>query len=623
MGSSSRGFEAVSWSSESNHELNDEDWSRPPAISLGAFTRFKPVSRNKGAKSWRHLDFSGTPSSDQIKSHSDSAQKLENGSPDPEDAFEAKRTVERVRGRPTTASPHPLRKEVSPGPFSPQQSAQPTTIEDQFGIEEWDPDLAPGPEDPTILESMPLTPKKLTRSNLRLTTKHVAQKIESKSPLSTTERSDLSSTSLAEQKINSRESTQEAVLAKLGVQPRLPEDPFVGNSSSTLSLPYSFDAQQRNGSIDFKFRFPRQLPHQNPHAPGSFIPTSAPASSRAEEVSSQDLFETNILEHDDMDLIYYQTNRKKLLESLHGIVDSSSARSNAARTVLHDPESVGTNQPSQGGSSQTRSLVQDQDAATGDPASHHSHQQTGYFPNFGYNSASADQETIASGQELHPLRGASEPLPWTDRPVSIHTEITPALSDAELEVVSNARISQTVASKQAMEEAAGNVLVSSAAIREAERWWNCDNRGQDGLREYLHGQADRELHDARYRYLSSCTAAEPETDQAVEQAKAQALQSDTATRLLIPIIATLHEYVAKSPQYQRDNFGSFASVPEWCVDTSQNGLSSFFGEDWGAPPARLGRDPRYRPYTHDPGFTSYGGVGDKWHTGGGGFGQGW
>ncbi|KAI9733283.1 MAG: hypothetical protein M1834_003367 [Cirrosporium novae-zelandiae] len=70
--------------------------------------------------------------------------------------------------------------------------------------------------------------------------------------------------------------------------------------------------------------------------------------------------------------------------------------------------------------------------------------------------------------------------------------------------------------------------------------------------------------------------------------------ADMTNRLLAPLLGNLQAYLMGRPEDQRANFGAFARVPEWCVDKSEAGKTSFFGEDWGVPPKRVGRDPRYR-----------------------------
>lgn len=68
----------------------------------------------------------------------------------------------------------------------------------------------------------------------------------------------------------------------------------------------------------------------------------------------------------------------------------------------------------------------------------------------------------------------------------------------------------------------------------------------------------------------------------------------------------LMSYVVPSEKSQDDYFGQcrFAQVPEWCIDKSPNGNDSFFG-DWGVPPSRVGRDPRYRPTLHEGRYTVF------------------
>jgi hypothetical protein len=40
----------------------------------------------------------------------------------------------------------------------------------------------------------------------------------------------------------------------------------------------------------------------------------------------------------------------------------------------------------------------------------------------------------------------------------------------------------------------------------------------------------------------------------------------------------------------------FAPAPPWAIDNSEQGNQSFFGEDWGTAPRRVGRDARYQPH---------------------------
>ena len=84
--------------------------------------------------------------------------------------------------------------------------------------------------------------------------------------------------------------------------------------------------------------------------------------------------------------------------------------------------------------------------------------------------------------------------------------------------------------------------------------------------------------------------------------------------LIVPAITNLSTYLVST-----DYFGCFGRVPEWCIDQTPNGNSSFFGEDWGAPPPRVGRDPRYRPMLHEGRYTVFEDLGGR--AGIGGFGR--
>ncbi len=58
---------------------------------------------------------------------------------------------------------------------------------------------------------------------------------------------------------------------------------------------------------------------------------------------------------------------------------------------------------------------------------------------------------------------------------------------------------------------------------------------------------------------------------------------------LYPVFENLKAYVEKGSHKPRDYFARFAKPPEWCINNTPAGRKSFFGEDYGTPPARLGR----------------------------------
>jgi hypothetical protein len=58
---------------------------------------------------------------------------------------------------------------------------------------------------------------------------------------------------------------------------------------------------------------------------------------------------------------------------------------------------------------------------------------------------------------------------------------------------------------------------------------------------------------------------------------------------LYPVFENLKAYIEKGSHKTRDYFARFVKPPEWCINNTTAGRKSFFGEDYGSPPARLGR----------------------------------
>lgn len=68
---------------------------------------------------------------------------------------------------------------------------------------------------------------------------------------------------------------------------------------------------------------------------------------------------------------------------------------------------------------------------------------------------------------------------------------------------------------------------------------------------------------------------------------------------LYPVLENLKNYADEKAGFKpRDYFTRhYTAPPAWCIDRTAAGEKSFFGEDYGAPPARVGRDMRYNPPT--------------------------
>lgn len=65
-----------------------------------------------------------------------------------------------------------------------------------------------------------------------------------------------------------------------------------------------------------------------------------------------------------------------------------------------------------------------------------------------------------------------------------------------------------------------------------------------------------------------------------------------STQVMIALMNRVKDYAAG---HKSDGMTRLGPPPPWAIDTSAEGAKSFFEADWGNPPTRLGRDPRYRP----------------------------
>ncbi|KAL8937815.1 MAG: hypothetical protein Q9211_003493 [Gyalolechia sp. 1 TL-2023] len=210
---------------------------------------------------------------------------------------------------------------------------------------------------------------------------------------------------------------------------------------------------------------------------------------------------------------------------------------------------------------------------------------------------------------------ASEPLPWKNRPVDIYNmapsaSMTPRSRGGKEASATfadhggfdgNAYIRSLIAERESAEQ----------RLRNTEAWWNHDGRGQQQVRAYLE-QVANEHHRQKVggEYDNFKKAMERQAsfrDDWSDDSNATTVPhhppaGEVINRLMVPVIANLRSYVDESgPSY----FNKFSKTPAWAVDGSADGNRSFFGEEWGKPPPRVGRDPRYRPTFHEGRYTVF------------------
>jgi len=371
---------------------------------------------------------------------------------------------------------------------------------------------------------------------------------------------------------------------------RTDEDPFAA-SPSPISPP-SFAQQHSYIGPEMNYGLvgpaPRRfVPHQYPAVKGTMntIPRLGLQRTPAHESTVQQ-------SHDQDSRRYPRTKEtpapyrklsvaeKKgmLLQQLQIVVDESASSAgfpNSGRTVLHDPFAYKDDEP---GAKRAPSVL-------------------------------TNSETD--------LVIASDPLPWKTRPVNIvrppspTSDNSPAASIHELPPIENRRFRGRSYRSQR-----SGLSFADEALIEAERWWATDSR-VDGLSkkqitDFLGGIRegfDGKPADILYQRGG---VLEDKSESADATAAPANLQSkDVAQHLLVPVLANLQTYLTPGGY-----FNKHGRVPEWCIDQSPNGQLSFFGEDWGAPPPRVGRDPRYQPVLHEGTRSVYENLGTRWGTDG-------
>ncbi len=382
--------------------------------------------------------------------------------------------------------------------------------------------------------------------------------------------------------------SEEMRLKSLGVSPALQplqarpygkdrnyDDPFTEPAGATSFLRNSFTMEQAfatgssptaraappavKGTTSSEFRFPQPLQPFNVTIPQQMAPKPEQGQMALPGNGSR----TGLYQRDPMPYSSFSASSKKdlLLRNLQDVVESSKTQGNlpsSTRTVLYDPvarDSVKQAQPSPTEVAFKRA----QEEAT---QSRHSGSST---------LTNTEEESLA----------ISDPLPWTDRPVSIHdsTSTFPSKGTSASLLSSpdqmNATAIDPVRLGFSLPEEMGYALKPPPPRHTAEQveaWW----------------KNEPEHVAIRKKQPFIIPGMQP-------------TPGDIARSVLGPVIDRISNYVENNDP---DDFGRFARVPEWCIDRTLGGNRSFFG-DWGVPPSRVGRDPRYTPTFHEGRYTVF------------------
>ena len=162
--------------------------------------------------------------------------------------------------------------------------------------------------------------------------------------------------------------------------------------------------------------------------------------------------------------------------------------------------------------------------------------------------------------------------------------------------------------------------VGSKPNIEIDKWWHQDKRVSQSWKGFLKEFATEARNELKARTASDQAALRranfsDASNEPVPKTPASISENDEsngqmARELLLPVLGNLKSYST-----HRDYFNmTYGEAPQWCIDHSPSGNQSFFGGDWGTPPPRVGRDPRYRPTTlHDERSGTYGAMVPRWN----------
>ena len=141
----------------------------------------------------------------------------------------------------------------------------------------------------------------------------------------------------------------------------------------------------------------------------------------------------------------------------------------------------------------------------------------------------------------------------------------------------------------------------------SKQWWNADTRYHD-LDDFEQSWRQSSVPDksllpetsspTNTRQPPGLTAPRPAPS---VLARAEATKSEATSALLLAAIGS----VMVNKNDPKNHLTRWGKPRAWYLDPSPDGNKSFFGSEWGAPPARIGRDPRYAPLPTSSNFNRY------------------
>jgi len=204
------------------------------------------------------------------------------------------------------------------------------------------------------------------------------------------------------------------------------------------------------------------------------------------------------------------------------------------------------------------------------------------------------------------LDGSESDGPWTRRPVDVVTVKLPPMANEELALLS--RPTPQIFEGpffQGLTELSDNTNKEERYDKQLSAWFHSGKvkaERHDDLFDHIMAQAkssDLKV-EAAAPSRNPGVIGRPKTETKTEaiatpKVKAEPKFNETLTRLFIPVIENLKFFVEGPESARRGWDARFVTPPEWCVDKSEKGNTSFFEKEWVQPPQRIGRDQRFTP----------------------------
>ena len=148
------------------------------------------------------------------------------------------------------------------------------------------------------------------------------------------------------------------------------------------------------------------------------------------------------------------------------------------------------------------------------------------------------------------------------------------------------------------------------SLRDAEDWWYRELKQRQDLHRHLANVAREDPYNHAPKGpgkmpVSGRILTSDVKGSGFVHAKKPASEMSNQ-KLLVAALSQLQTYVTGPDARNPRRFGQYSGrVGEWCIDQGPMGNRSFFDDNWGAPPPRVGRDPRYQTTFHEGRYTVF------------------